>query len=258
MKKFIIMSLTALFALGLVGCKEKDPKCKEGEELKDGECVQAQVDESKLSYIINKLSNPVSIAAGDRSVELAQNECGKVTDAEFANKIKVSVVSGGAVICDNSDGTNTANDCPAKGHYEIVAEAGKNQLKTMDKPADVSACKALAGAAAGDPEYTIENYTDAAITVALSDKSVTLNAATGTPLGPAAAGAGCVKFKKSFLDGADAGKKLKVSAGSDVLCDGNVTGKECAEGHLQVKNKAADAKPEKVTSAATSCAKELK
>ncbi len=153
MKKFIIMGL--IFAFGLASCGKAKKKCDEGEELKDGECVEEAkpAEEAKLAYITNKLASNAKVESGSSSVELAQNECAAVKEAEIA-AVKVSV--GEAVVCDNSADAN--NKCLEAESYNIQAKAagGGNELVKADQPSDVSTCKALAVATV-DPEYTITN-----------------------------------------------------------------------------------------------------
>ncbi len=243
MKKFIIMSLTALFALSLAGCGKGKEKEGEGDTA-DGDA------EAKLSYIMNNQDDAVTVNSGDFSVKLAKNECASVKSAEEA-KLKVSV--GTEVACDNSD-ENKENDCGVSGgkHYEVGAD---KKVKALAKNLDnVSACKPLAKPA---DDLTItallvipstgDDTTKVKVTV--GDKSVELASAvagTGGAANTAAAdGMGCVKVKKA--DSA----KLKITKGSTTLCDNTAGTVKCLADNLEVK--AATGAPAKAAKANANC-----
>ena len=250
MKKFILMGLT-IIAFSFVGCgKSDEDKCKEDstKEWKDGQCVEKGEEVAEMFIITNKLTAAVTLESGDKSLELAKDACAKVEKADFDN-LKVSAAGATSAVCDNAD---TANKCPEADHYEVAEKAGatgENELKKVDKPEDDSSCKELAGEA--DPEYTINNLLDEAVTVSVGALSATLIAASGTPLAADANGMGCVKVKKSQL------ANLKIVTGATppvTVCDNADVAKKCAEGNLQVKAAGAEA----ASSADENCKAELK
>ena len=221
MKKFIIMGL--IFAFGLASCGKSKKKCDEGEELKDGECVEEAKEEAKLAYITNTLASTAKVESGTSSIELAQNACVAVKEAAIA-AVKVSVA--GVVACDNSADAN--NKCLEAESYNIQAKAGsttsENELVKVDQPSDVSTCKTL-GAEVVEDEYTITNLADSstAVTVHVGSQSVTLSAAvSGTA---ATDGTGCVKVKKSQV------ASLKIIGGNLTVCDST---SKCIDGNLEV------------------------
>ncbi|MDE0118811.1 MAG: hypothetical protein OXM55_02240 [Bdellovibrionales bacterium] len=227
MKKFIIMGLT-IFAFSLVGCgKSDEEKCDEDDtkEWKDGQCVDK---EGEMAYFIitNKLTAAVTLESGSKSLELAQNACGKVAEADFES-LKVSVAT--AAVCDNADATNK---CPAANNYEVAAgpNAGDpSKLNKVDKPDDDSACTELAGEE--DPEYTVTNLlTTTAVKVSAegwNDLTLAVSA-DGTVAG------GCVKVKKSQYAKL---KIQKIGAGITPFCDNSdaATDNQCEENNLEVK-----------------------
>ena len=153
MKKFTIMGLT-FFALTLAAGCGKEKECPEGQEMKDGKCVDkaesaghAHEDEAKkegveaVYTITNKIASAVKVTSGDATSELAaataadtattpqtpaaDGGCVKVKESQFANLV---VQVGDTKLCDSTDmkadGTkNPDNDCKAT-NYEVTATTG--------------------------------------------------------------------------------------------------------------------------------------
>ena len=228
MKKLIIMSLT-IFAFGLVSCgKSDEDKCKEDstKEWKDGQCVDKEEEGMAYFIITNKLTVAVTLESGSKSLELAQDACGKVAEADFES-LKVSAST--TAICDNADATNK---CPEADNYEVAAgpNAGDpNKLNKVDKPDDDSACTELAGEE--DPEHTVTNLLGEALKVSVGTLSASLEAAVTADSAAAANGSGCVKVKKSQM----ANLKIEKGSPATVVCDNADANNKCAEGNLLVK-----------------------
>ena len=232
MKKFIIMSLTALFALILTGCgKDKDKECKEGEKLVADECVKEEPapDAKPAAYIKNNNPGNADVKSGDASLSVAKDACVKVEDAQLA-KLQVSI--GSDKVCDNSD-TDSTNNCAVSGDKQYQVDANKKLVEITveaDKIKDTATCKALAKPAA-DPNFSITNLDDSFVKVSVGNKSEDLAVAAGTPMVAAKGGLGCVIVKKSEF------AKLKIEQGGTVICNNADTdaNNDCVEDNLEIK-----------------------
>ena len=224
MNKLIIMSLT-IFAFGLVGCGKTDKeKCEaEGNEYKDGQCVEEEGDEMVHFIFTNKLTAAVTLSSGSNSLELAQDACAKVGEADFENlKVSTADSAGTTVaICDSAD---ASNKCPEADDYEVVVKEGAaGQLNAVDQPEDHSACTELNPQDNDESEeYTMTNMLSSAVRLTAEGYN---NFALASNV--------CIKLTKSQYE------KLKVEkvVGNLVLCDNSdeATDNQCEEGNVLIK-----------------------
>ena len=249
MKKFIIMSLTSLFALSLAGCGKGKKDCDEGQVLKDGECVaessgDAGDDAKVVLYLSNENDKKLTAQSGTASAEAAKNECVAVKKSEVS-ALKASLEGVTDAVCDSS---SADKKCPESGNHKVNAEG---KLEKADKaPADTSKCKALAKPVAD--YFTVSRFltgTTVVVKVEVGDKSVNLESGLGASA--SASGLGCVKVKKSEV------AKLKITKGDDVVCNNKDadTANNCVADNLEIKAKADDANAAEAVKAASANAK---